>query len=81
MAQGVGWQAKGRCEPWKAVVDALRRAAAVSLDIDGGQTRAMRLFGLVVVDAAPGLSEHLGVDSALMYWQYPCCGAEDWQRV
>lgn len=29
-----------------------------------------------MVEAALALLEHLGVDSALMYWQYPCCGAE-----
>lgn len=52
----------------------------VSLNIEWGQTRAVRLFG-VVVEAPPACSEHLGVDSALMYWQYPCCGAETCQRV
>lgn len=66
---------KGRREPWKAVVDALRCDAA-SLDVEGAQTRAMRLFGLVGGGCSPALSEHVGVDSAMLYWQYPCCGAE-----
>lgn len=49
----------------------------VSLDVEGGPRHGLRGFlGWWVVDAAWALSGYLGVDSALMYWQYPCCGAE-----